>query len=180
MKLAGAGLQRVVGEMQAAEAEAFNDDVAVVCESLPNAVVRKRVKKTGHRRIVRDNGEDLGDIDVLVIDPRRRIVWPIETKDLAVARTPAELATELRITFAEGGRKQSHAEKHLARAEWVRSHLGEVLHALGIEAGSVTDWVVRPLIVVSHELMTPYIASSPIRVVPSIDLLGVLNTQHRR
>ena len=45
----------------------------------------------GRLRIERRAGEDLGDIDVLVADPAERRLCAVEAKDLAVARTPAEL-----------------------------------------------------------------------------------------
>jgi hypothetical protein len=43
-------------------------------------VVRMNVKKVGHVRLM-DNGNDLGDIDVLAVDEYRKTLWVIECKN---------------------------------------------------------------------------------------------------
>jgi hypothetical protein len=44
-------------------------------------------------------GEDIGDIDVLVIDHEAKLVLAIEVKDFEFARTPVELKHELDKLF---------------------------------------------------------------------------------
>jgi hypothetical protein len=53
-------------------------------------LVQRRVKKVGHLRL-----DNLGDIDVLAADVSQNRVIVVETKDLSVARTPNELASEV-------------------------------------------------------------------------------------
>lgn len=54
-------------------------------------IVESRYRKFGPLKMPRE----LGEIDVLVIDPAKRQVTAIECKDLALARTPQELSNQL-------------------------------------------------------------------------------------
>ena len=89
-------------------------------------------------------------------------MWGIETKDLAIARTAAEMARELDETFARGREQPSHADKHAERIGWLRAKLPEILEQFGIT--DPKDWVVERLIVVDIETMSPLFAESDIPV----------------
>jgi hypothetical protein len=93
------GLKRMMTAQRTAEAREFNDSVAQLLNEHRDSLVRMRVTKFGRTRIEKARGELISDIDVLVADRRRRQLLLIETKDLAVARTPAELAHELRELY---------------------------------------------------------------------------------
>jgi hypothetical protein len=54
-------------------------------------IVEPRKRAFGSLKMPRE----LGDLDVLVIDPAKHRATVIECKDLALARTPQELATQL-------------------------------------------------------------------------------------
>jgi hypothetical protein len=129
----------------------FNDKVFDLFEQKSNLIVKKNIKKIGKKHIRDSNKLDLGDIDVLVIDPKKRLVEVVECKDLALARTPNEMRTELENLF-EGGRHRSIVERHHRRTEWVRVHLKEILLWLEIRSEPPKKWKVRPLIVVDIEL----------------------------
>ncbi len=80
-----------------------------------------------------------------------------------MARTPREIAHELEKLF-EG----RHGEKTMIekRADWARGHVGDLLNRLGLDgARNANRWRVEPLIVVSQELLSPYLRRSPIPVV---------------
>ena len=53
-----------------------------------------RVTDVGPLKIARDNGDLLGDIDVLAADTRTGVLHVIDTKNLSVARTPYEVVRE--------------------------------------------------------------------------------------
>jgi hypothetical protein len=96
----GGRLQATSDEMKALvsrhanrEGEAFNDEVADRLSEKPGLVVHRRLKKIG---IGSGSIQPPGDIDVLAIDEERRRIYILECKNLAVARTPFELAAELR------------------------------------------------------------------------------------
>ncbi len=163
-------MRKLIGEMHNRDGEEFNDLVADVYETFPGWLVKRRVKGIAGLRIQRESGQDLGDIDVLAADPKKRVVWAIEAKGLAFARNPAELANELKNTFQTSGEKRSAVNKHLERVVWLRENLVSVLDLLEIPDSGRKRWVVEPLIVVDHELQSPYFARSPIPVVPMREL----------
>jgi hypothetical protein len=154
---------KLMGEFNRRRGEKFNDIVAGVFEQSPRTIVRRRVRKIGSLRLQGPKG-DLGDVDVLVADQKRRHLIAVECKDLALARTPYEMAGEMTNLFRGTEKKTSIVELHKHRVDWLCKHLPEVLGWLGI-----TDsrrWKVKPLIVVDRELFTPFLQASPIPVVP--------------
>jgi hypothetical protein len=108
-------MQRFISRSRRTSSEKFNDDVADLLEQRAGLHVRRRVWKIAGRKLQRDNKQDLGDIDVLVIDTNVRQIIAIETKDMASARTPYELTNELTSLFV-GPRS------HVARTAAVRGH----------------------------------------------------------
>jgi hypothetical protein len=89
--------------------------------------------------------------------------WHLKTKDLAVARTPAELANELNETFQIGGARPSALDRHMKRVQWLRDHVNEVLSWLGLDSGR--RWKVEGLLVTDTELMSAHLRRTPIPVV---------------
>jgi hypothetical protein len=69
-------MRQLQGEIHQRDGEAFNDAVAAVFRLCPNFIVRTRVQKVGSRRLLRPNGDSLGDIDVLVAIPKERTMPP--------------------------------------------------------------------------------------------------------
>lgn len=148
-----AAMKQAMGTMAHQAGEAFNDAVADTIMGNPALLVKRRVK---------DIGDLPGDIDVLVADPQRRRLGILECKDFAMARTPREIVHELEKLF-EG----KHGEKNMTekRADWARAHVGDLLTYLGLDATQAKRWRVEPLIVVSEELISPYLRTSTIPVI---------------
>jgi len=163
-------MRKLIGEMHDRDGEEFNDLVADLYETFPGWSVRRRVKKIAGFRLEREPGQDLGDIDVLAADSQKRVLWAVEAKRLAFARNPAELANELESTFQTSGDKRSAVDKHLERVAWLRDNLALTLDFLGIPTPGRRGWKVKPLVVVDHELQSPYIARSSVPVVPRREL----------
>jgi hypothetical protein len=135
-----------------------------------STIVRTNVLRIAGRRLRRDDGSDLGDVDVLAATPATRLLEAVEVKDLSVARTPRELANELKETFASGGARRSHAEIHAERVVWLERNLAEVLDWLGLDGGEVAKWRVVGSIVVDEPLMSPYVHQAPLPVTGYGDL----------
>ncbi len=161
-------MQRLVGELNKRRGEAFNDSVADRIAVNARLIVRRRVKKVkaagGTLRLPGNS-----DIDVLVVDRGRRTVWLIECKDLALARTPREMAQELAAVFKGSERSRSTVEKHIERAEWARKHLRELLASEGL--GWSDKWRVQPTIVLEHRPPSAYLFKPPVPVLALDELL---------
>jgi hypothetical protein len=87
----------VLAEINDRKGKDFNDRVADYFLS-PGNIVERRVKKIGQLRLRGPSG-DLGDLDVLVAMPARRLLRIIECKNLAGARTPFEMSNEVDELF---------------------------------------------------------------------------------
>jgi hypothetical protein len=132
------------------EGQAFNDTVADRLEQVPDFVVKRKVKKVGRgmRSI-----QPPGDIDVLVFDKTNAAIYVLECKNLALARTPYELASELRDLTESTLQRRSIIEKHRRRVVWVTQNLDAVLE--WAEMDSARTWTVRSAIIVDEPVMSP-------------------------
>lgn len=154
-------MRSLLGRFNRERGAAFTLDVRKVFEDYEGLVVDSNLVKIGRVRIA-EEGRDLGDIDVLVINPSRRRVLAIECKDLSVARNPHEMANELQELFV-GNAQPAVVVRHQRRADWVATNLQLVLDHYGVEPGP--GWCVTPILVVSEEMLTPHIHSPPMPVV---------------
>lgn len=159
LKAQSAALKKVIGRWREREAKAFEDSVAQVITEMTGVPAKVRLKKVGKRRIVAD-GKNLGDIDVLAVIPSIRVVLPIECKDLALARTPAEIQHQIEELVHGSSSGPSTIQKHLARVQWVEKNIDEVLmHCFNIQRKG--KWKVKPFLVSDSELYAPHIATIP-------------------
>jgi len=128
--------------------------------------VKRRVKKAGP---LRGTLGPPGDIDVLVVSRKKRTVFLVECKDLALARTPREMANEFDALFRGGGKRKSTVELHLARKRWAEGNLRALLGWIGV--GWSKKWKVEALLVLDHRPMTARLAASPIPVVSVAEIV---------
>ncbi|MEX1208765.1 MAG: hypothetical protein WEE36_09245 [Acidimicrobiia bacterium] len=143
-------MKRYITSVRQAGNDAFRGDVAEFFRGLGYSDVREDVKKFGQFRLRRPNGEDLGDVDVLVIDRARKVLLATEVKDFEFARTPAELSHEL-DKLLDGPRSAAH--HHGERLDAIKRDLPRLLEGLDA-SDSDEDWEVRGLIVTSADLIT--------------------------
>lgn len=132
------------------EGEAFNNEVANRLEQVSGMVVKRRVKKVGSGSHAI---QPPGDIDILVFDRINRMIYVLECKNLAFARTPFELASELRALTESTPQRRSIIEKHQRRVVWVKENLAAVL--TWTELDTAQKWGIRSAVVVDDPLMSP-------------------------
>jgi len=104
----------------------------------------RKIDKLNGKRLMRANGQDLGDIDALVAESESRTLLNIDAKASAPALTPREIANEMRRFTVTG--KGSDADRVLERAAVVEENLQSALTQLGI-LSDAEGWRVRSLIV---------------------------------
>lgn len=132
------------------EGEAFNDEVADRLAEKPALVVHRRLKKIGTGKA---SVQPPGDIDVLVIDEERGRIYVLECKNLAFARTPFELAAELRTLTETTPQHRSMIEKHQRRVKWLKANLDVVL--AWAELDPAKQWEVHSAVFVDQHAMSP-------------------------
>jgi hypothetical protein len=166
--------RRLQGRLVKARGNAFEEQVAAIAKQMPDAFKSAmRVKKPGGVRIARPDGSDLGDIDVLVANTRKRRLWLLECKDLSRAVTPWKLRQEiLNLVGSDEDPTGSIVARHLARIEWARRNQPALLECLGIQ--DRRTWKVVGLIVTDQELLSPLLRTSKIGIVPIARLPSAL------
>lgn len=139
-----------LGKIRNAKGDAFEIRVEQTAKAAGYTRTRRRLRRIGEFDLQDIDGKDLGDIDVAAVDETAKLLLLIEAKSLEVARTPAELANEINALFDD---KRSAQLRLSTRSEWVKDHLPDTLHALGVK-DAATEWRVVELIVVSDHLVS--------------------------
>lgn len=152
-------MKRFQGKVVQLSGRNFVRKIAATLETVPHLVVRNDVKKIGERRIADQQG-DLGDIDILVLDPKKRNVWVLECKAYERSRAPHEIFNERSKLMDEGG----HIDKHSKRVKWVKNNLRFVLEQFGITMKRKKPFNVRARILVSDEIFSVHLGKPRIRV----------------
>jgi hypothetical protein len=174
LKAESSEMRSLIGRLRDEDGHEFTKQVSELFEAQERFIVRREVKKIGGVRIERRRGEDLGDVDVFVAEPGVRRLRAIEAKDLAVARTPAELSNELAATFKSTATHQAAIDRHVERVEWLRERIPDVLAWLGLE-DDPDQWSVDGLMVLDIELMSPYLVDPPLPVITYRELRDELD-----
>jgi hypothetical protein len=164
-------MRRYQGEIVNRLGDWFNERVAQTLADSGRFVVRKRVKKVNGKRLTRDSGEVLGDVDVLAAERIRRRILSIEAKCLSLAKTPADLANERDELFGNLENRTGAIGRHIERTEWLRAHLSDVLKELRIDPSDSERWSVAPLLVVDSDLVSARLTTPPFPIVSLADML---------
>jgi len=152
-------MKEFMSRMRNEETKAFNDEVNDIFAALPEVITRKRIDKFSGMTMADSKGY-LGDIDVLVVSKPKRQILLIECKDLSSAAVPHELSNELAELFVDG--KRDCAVTLLQRrAKWVEDNIALVTKAIGVRD---SNWKISPLVIVSRDLMTPYMREAPVKI----------------
>jgi hypothetical protein len=155
-------MQKWLGKKHNEDGKEFTNKVKQISENINGSIIRSEVKKFGAIRLGHP-GNDLGDIDVLIVLPRIKSIILIECKNLLVARTPIEMKRELESLFIDTNKSLSTISKVVKRQKWVHDNLKIVLSSLNIDQRG--KWEVNSLIVTSDELVSPYFFESSLEVI---------------
>ena len=161
-----------MGRLSRERGTRFNVEVAELMGSLVEGPVLRQVAKVGGKLLVGEDGP-LGDVDVLGVDPRARVIWAIECKALAPSRTVHEVAGELEDLVGRD-RRRGHLEKHGRRLEALRRELDTLLADLGLPGAG---WVVEGAFVVDDDLLGPYLRDTPVPVLTAARLAALVSSR---
>jgi hypothetical protein len=150
MQATSDAMKELVSRHANREGEAFNDGVADRLANKPALVVHRRLNKIGTGK---HSIQSPGDIDVLVIDEERGRIYVLECKNLAFARTPFELAAELRALTETTPQHRSMIEKHKRRVVWLKANLDALLAWAKLDPAK--QWEVRSAVLVDEHAMSP-------------------------
>ena len=143
----------------------FEEHVATLFARDDELVVRRAVKKL---KTPSGTFRPPGDIDVLVVRPRKKAITLVECKDLAARRDPHEQHCEL-VELLGPATTPTIVERHAARVAWAREHVPAILEWLGLKPS--TAWRVRGLVVTDDDLVSRYTASSPLAIIAAHEIV---------
>lgn len=98
--------------------------------------------------------EDIGDVDVLIIDPVNKILYSLECKSMSPSRNVKEMIEEVTKLFGENSSDKGWVEKHMTRHAWLENNLsliGQVYKA------DLTGFKVKSFFVTNEEMLTPHL-----------------------
>ena len=140
-------MKELMGRLAQERSRDFVASVAAICVSF-GAETHIGVHKLGSHRIGH-RGNDLGDVDVLAIDRSRATIWAIECKAVSAARTPWEIAHEIKTWTDPGG----HLERHGRRVAWLHQRVDLLNETYG---PTPIGWSVRGVVVTDVPLPYSY------------------------
>ncbi len=149
------------GKLSFQDGEDFVTDVVQIVSKIPALIFKTKVRKIGSKRIALI-GNELGDIDMLLIAPKRKRIILIECKNLSIARTPYEMKRELENLFLGTQNRLSTVVKHRRRQEWIKENLNLVFEQFDLSPRG--RWKVDALLLVNNDLITTYFHKSPMPV----------------
>ncbi len=95
-----------------------------------------------------------GDIDLLVIDHKNRIIYPIECKNIHGGRNVHEMKVEMdEYLGRDGNDKKAKMRKHVDRDLWLRQH-AESLESL---VPNAKDYLIKSFILTADEIPLAYL-----------------------
>lgn len=142
-------MKRYLGKLIDARGNSFNDVVSEKLRAFGTLIVDSKVKKINSQRIADSNGNDLGDIDVLVIVPSKKKIVVVEVKDFSFAKTPYEMHQQYLSVFCDNGDKLCYISKHKKRVDWIKSHIDDVVAKYNLDQGK---WKVFDALVVDESI----------------------------
>jgi hypothetical protein len=154
-------MRRALARLRDEKGEGFEDFVVERLTSFGLEQVKRGVRQIAGLNLRNVSGEDLGDIDVVAVDPIRKRVLLLELKNLEVARTPAELDREVRAVL-EGPR--SAVARLGRRLAALSPRRDEVLAERGIR--DTRGWELVPAVVVNEPLMSSSLRDGGVQVLP--------------
>jgi len=173
LKADARAMVKLMGSIRQDQNRAFERQVAADLHQSGMPITASGAKKIEGRRLLSRDGDDLGDIDAIALDPASKLIIVAEAKDFELARTPAELANE-RKDLLTGDK--SAAYKLGRRADWIRNHLAVTLRHFnaGTDNGG---WRVLPVIITSRNLLSPRVIPGDTPVLTLADLPAWVSKQ---
>ena len=143
-------LIQLIGKLSDKRGNEFNMKVAKKLSSLNELIVSEKLSKINGKRIVDENNNCLGDIDILYIAPGRWEIVVAEVKDFSLVKNPYEMYQEYMRFFVDG-KNPCYMTKHRRRVRWVEDHIEDVLIHFNLTSGK---WKVKSVLFVSKSIVS--------------------------
>ncbi|MEO4005360.1 hypothetical protein [Flavobacterium sp. CAU 1735] len=99
--------------------------------------------------------EDIGDVDVLIIDQTDKILYSLECKSMSPSRNVKEMIEEVSKLFGENSSEKGWIEKHMIRHRWLENNLDAVGRVYKTD---LNDFRIKSFFVTNEEMLIPICA----------------------
>lgn len=156
----------LIGRISDARGCHFNKLITDMLSDMKIFRIEPNVKKINKHLIADENGNTLGDIDVLIIDMEMHCVYVAEVKNFNFSRNPYEIQLEYQKMFVDG-KKKCYVTKHNRRVAWVKEHLEDLKLQYGLDNAS---WKVKGLFIVNEPLISNQVYGQNMEVISKAEL----------
>ncbi len=169
-------MKTYISQQRARISRDFETEVAGIFRRESHNKVSERVTSLGNTSLKRDNGEQLGDIDVLVVNEHHKTLRIIEAKNFTSARNTREIKGEIDKLVTDN---RSAVASHKERVSFVRDNWPTIHRQMRLPQ-KASDWQIDDMIVTS----APSIAADLLQrlgrevgttIIPVEDLTGLLS-----
>ncbi len=140
-------LSVLIGKISNRRGDYFNDTVYEKLKKFDSIIVDKKVSKLNGQKILGEDKNQIGDIDVLLIVPKKKKIIVAELKDFSFSKTPYEMYQEYNKMFCDKGEKLCYYSKHSRRVEWIKSHINDVVSHYKLTGDK---WKVNDVLILSE------------------------------
>lgn len=159
-------MSALIGRISDDRGRRFNKLIADILTDMEVFVIDSNVDKINKQFVSDENGNTLGDIDVLMIDKEKQRIYVTEVKDFNFSRNPYEIQQEYQKMFVDG-KKNCYATKHAKRVDWVKEHIEDVKVHYKL---SDVKWDVYGLFIVSEPLISTQVYHQKLEVISMAEL----------
>jgi len=99
------------------------------------------------------NDIDIGDIDVLVIDPAAKIVYSLESKSMLESRNIKEMIEEVSKLFGSES-ELGLIGKHMRRDKWLRENIDQLSKKYKMD---LSGFAIKSIFITDEDMLTPHL-----------------------
>lgn len=159
-------MSALIGRISDDRGRRFNNLIADILSDMEVFIIDSNVDKINKQPVADENGNTLGDIDVLIIDNEKRRIYVAEVKDFNFSRNPYEIQLEYQKMFVDG-KKKCYATKHARRVAWVKEHMADLKIHYKLDN---VRWDVYGLFIVSEPLISTQVYHQKLEVISRAEL----------
>ena len=159
-------MKSLTGKITKNRGAVFNELIVQMIRDMNYFDIFPNVKKVNGKRIA-ENGGDLGDIDILLIDKVEKRVIVTEVKNFRYSRNPREINQEYMKMFVDEEGKPCFATKHEKRKRWIEDHIQDVIREYNLDG---EKWNVTALFIVNQPLVSQHLYNENIKCISKAEL----------
>ncbi len=144
-------LKSLLGRIANSGGNHFNDAVADKLKKIDGLIIDSKVKKINGIKITDDKNQDIGDIDVLIIYPKKKKIIVAEVKDFSFTKSPYEMHQEYLRVFCDQKGELCYISKHKRRVAWIKNHIDDIIKHYNLAHGK---WKIDDVLILNEQIIS--------------------------